>query len=115
VLASLTGSFDQGVSLNSWAFSLQVVALPLSDTSVPNSGLAITLVQGKGVMRSADTAITYSRRSFENPPWPLKAKSSSPSGGIGPVAETASSRNGADADDGKGKSTPDSCWRAIAR
>ncbi len=54
-------------SVNSWAFSLQVVALPLSDTSVPKSGLASTLTHGAGVIRVVEMLATYSRPSAEKP------------------------------------------------
>ena len=53
-----------------------LVALPLSDTNVPKSGLASTLTQGAGVICAADTVMTYSHPSEVKPPRPLKANSS---------------------------------------
>ena len=47
---SLTGSFDHSVRRNSCAFSLQVLALPLSETRLPKPGLASTLSHGIGVI-----------------------------------------------------------------
>ncbi len=47
--ASLTGSFDHGVSWFSRAFIDQVLPEPSAETWKPNWGLAITLIQGAGV------------------------------------------------------------------
>ena len=67
----MTGSFAQGVSRNSCAFSAQVYAPPLSETTEPNCGFASTLTQGAGVNWPGRFSITYSRPSFEKPPIPL--------------------------------------------
>ena len=48
-LASLTGSLPQGVRRNSWALSLHVYAMPLSEMTVPKCGFASTFTQGAGV------------------------------------------------------------------
>ena len=49
-LVSVTGSLYQGVMRNSWLFSDHVYTLPLSDTTVPKWGLAMTLTHGAGVV-----------------------------------------------------------------
>ena len=45
---------------------------PLSDTTVPNCGLASTFTQGAGVTRPGWVVMTYSRPSGVKPPIPLK-------------------------------------------
>src|SRR6266849_7515725 len=69
---SLTGSFDHGVSLFSRLLTDQVCPEPDSETWKPNTGLAITLIQGAGVCRSSSSTVTYSRPSAAKPPKPLK-------------------------------------------
>src|SRR2546430_15542540 len=69
---SLTGSFDQGVSWFSRLLTDHVYPEPDSETWKPKVGLAITLIQGAGVCRSASRTVTYSRPSAAKPPRPLK-------------------------------------------
>ena len=71
-LLSLSGSLCQVVSRNSCAFSPQVYALPLSLTTVPMCGLAMTLTHGAGVFRPGSRVTTYSRPSGVKPPRPLQ-------------------------------------------
>ena len=47
---SQTGSLFHGVNRNSWAFSYQVYAWPLSEIIVPNCGFARIFDQGTGVV-----------------------------------------------------------------
>ena len=71
MFASPTGSFDHGVRRNSCAFSLQVLALPLSETRVPNDGLAKTFTHGAGVMCPDAIVMTYSRSIRSEPAEPV--------------------------------------------
>src|SRR5712692_7635558 len=72
---SLTGSFDHGVSLFSRLLTDQVCPEPDSETWKPNTGLAITLIQGAGVCCPSPRTVTYSRPSAAKPPRPLKNSS----------------------------------------
>ena len=70
-LESLTGSFWKGVRRNSCAFSTHVYAAPLSLTTVPICGLAITFAHGTGVTCPGSRLTMYSWPSSVNPPRPL--------------------------------------------
>src|SRR5437773_7920512 len=72
VTGSDTGSLDHGVSRLLWLFSHQEKPPPDSVTSVPNEGLAMTLLQGAGVSSPGPRYTAYSRASRVNPPNPLK-------------------------------------------
>src|SRR4030095_12034693 len=58
----------------SCALMAQLYAEPLSDTTVPKRGLAITLTQGAGVVLFLSIIILYSLPSCVKPPVPLKNK-----------------------------------------
>src|SRR3954468_22199426 len=73
---SRTGSFDQGVSWFSRAFSDHVYPEPLSDARKPNAGFAMTLTHGAGVDWPGPRIVTYSLPPSANPPRPLKNSSS---------------------------------------
>src|ERR1700758_4508530 len=69
---SVRWSFDHGVSWFSWLLSDQVKPDPDSDTRKPNTGLAITLIQGSGVRKPSFRTVTYSLPFAAKPPSPLK-------------------------------------------
>src|SRR5512135_2029561 len=93
--ASVTGSLLQGVRRNSWAFSAQVYADPLSEMTVPNSGLARTFTQGAGVTAPGAVVTMYSRPSGVKPPSPLKNTRSVRGTGGGAAAGAKWIRDGA--------------------
>src|SRR5712691_1808767 len=92
---SLTGSFDQGVSLFSRLFADQVYPEPDSETWNPNAGFATTLIQGAGVHCPLPRIVTYSRPSGVNPPRPFQNSSSSAGGdGASPLPRAGRRRCG---------------------
>src|SRR5947209_18287400 len=65
---SLTVSLLHGVNRWRWLFANHVKLAPLSVTSVPKCGLAMTFDQGIGGRRDCETVIAYVLPSSSKPP-----------------------------------------------
>ena len=68
---------------------------PLSVTSVPKRGLAMTLLHGAGVRASGPSESTYSRPSSEKPPRPLSKRSAGRAGASSAGAAGGAGNRGA--------------------